>query len=173
MLVRRPEGKRRSLVAATIAGCREGILQSMDVEMRHLRALLALADELNFTRAAERFHTRHPEVELTIHFGGFLDPLGGLRDGPADVAFLYGEFEHEGIELLPLFTEPRGVALAADHPLAARNEITIEEFIAEPLVEVPVRDGIWSDFWTAASHRNGAPPRIGASVSTLDGLMEA
>ena len=123
--------------------------------------------------AFERFHARHPEVELTIHFGGSLDPLGGLRDGPADVAFLYGEFEHEGIELLPLFTEPRGVALAADHPLAARNEITIEEFIAEPLVEVPVRDGIWSDFWTAASHRNGAPPRIGASVSTLDGLMEA
>jgi DNA-binding transcriptional LysR family regulator len=232
----------------------------MDVEMRHLRALLALADELNFTRAAERLHltqqalsgqirqleervgtqlverssrpmrltragetlleharpllagaehailatraagteaarltvgypapltrrlvapaferfqTTHPEVELTIHFAGFLDPLGGLRSGPAEVAFLYGEFEHDGIELRPLFSEPRGVALAADHPLAARAEITIEELLAEPLVEVPVRDRIWSDFWTAASHRNGIPPRVGASVSTLDGLMEA
>jgi DNA-binding transcriptional LysR family regulator len=232
----------------------------MDVEMRHLRALLTLAEELNFTRAAarlhltqqalsgqirqleervgtqlverdtrrvqltragetlleharpllagaehavlatraagteasrltvgypapltrrlvapafERFQAIHPEVELTIHFAGFLDPLGGLRGGPADVAFLYGEFEHDGIELSPLFTEPRGVALAADHPLAARSEITIEEFVAEPLVEVPVRDKIWSDFWIAASHRDGVPPRIGASVSTLDGLMEA
>jgi DNA-binding transcriptional LysR family regulator len=233
----------------------------MDVEMRHLRALLALAEDLNFTRAAERLHltqqalsgqirqleqrvgtrlverdsrrveltdagrtlceharpllagaehaivatraaaaqtrrltvgyiapfTRRlvapaflegfsaarPEVEVMIHFASFLDPLGGLRGGPADVAILYGEFEHEGIELRPLFAEPRGVALTADHPLAARPALTIEEFIREPLIEVPVRDRVWSDFWTAASHRNGAPPQIGASVTTLDGLMEA
>jgi len=232
----------------------------MDIEMRHMRALLALAEELNFTRAAERLHltqqalsgqirqledrvgvrlverdsrrveltragqtlcdharsllagaehavvatraaggeavrlrvgyvapfTRRlvapafqrfyaaqPGVEVTIHFAGFLDPLGGLRDGPADVAILYGEFEHEGIELRPLFSEPRGVAMAADHPLAAHPVITIEDFIQEPLVEVPVRDQVWSDFWTAAGHRNGTPPRIGASVTTLDGLMEA
>jgi DNA-binding transcriptional LysR family regulator len=232
----------------------------MDIEMRHLRALLALAEELNFTHAAERLHltqqalsgqirqledrvgarlverdshrveltragktlcehakpllvgaehavvatraagteaarltvgyvaplTRrlvapafqqfsasHPEVEVTIHFGDFLDPLGGLRDGPADVAILYGEFEHEGIELQPLFSEPRGVALAADHPLAARPVVTMEDFIREPLVEVPVRDRIWSDFWTVASHRNGTAPQVGASVTTLDGLMEA
>lgn len=123
--------------------------------------------------AFDRFQADQPDVELTIHFAGFLDPLGGLRDGRADVAFLYGEFEHDGIELRSLFTEPRGVALAADHPLAARAEITIDEFVAEPLVEVPVRDRIWSDFWTAARHRNVMPPRIGASVSTLDGLMEA
>jgi DNA-binding transcriptional LysR family regulator len=34
-----------------------------------------------------------------------------LRDGAADVAILYGEFDHDGIALAPLFTEPRGVAL--------------------------------------------------------------
>jgi DNA-binding transcriptional LysR family regulator len=254
------EGKRRSLVATTSTRCCPGILLPMDIEMRHLRALLALAEELNFTRAAERLHltqqalsgqirqleervgtqlvhrdshsvqltraghtlleharpllagaehailatraagaelaqltvgyvapfTRrlvtpafdtfyetHPETEVTIHFAGFLDPLGGLRGGPADVAILYGEFEHDGIELRLVFSEPRGIALAADHPLATRSEITIEDLVAEPLVEVPVRDRIWSDFWTAAPYRNGVPPRIGASVTTLDSLMEA
>lgn len=123
--------------------------------------------------AFERFTAAHPEVEVTIHFAGFLDPLGGLGDGCADTAILYGEFEHEGIELQRLFSEPRGVALPADHPLAAHPVVTLEEFIREPLVAVPVRDETWSDYWTAAEWRNGVPPRIGATVTTLDGLMEA
>lgn len=232
----------------------------MDVELRHLRALLALAEELNFTRAAarlhltqqalsgqirqlearvgaqlvlrdshrvaltpagttlldhaapllasveravvatrataaeparltvgfvapltrrlvtpafDRFYDREPDAEVTIHFPGFLDPLGGIRGGSADVAILYGEFEHEGIELRYLFSEPRGLAVAADHPLAAKTEIAIREFLDEPLVDVPVEDRVWSDYWTAASQRAGRPARVGATVASLDGLMEA
>ena len=235
-------------------------LAPVDVEMRHLRALLALADELHFTRAAERLHltqqalsgqirqleervgaqlverdsrhveltragvilceharpllasaehavtaaraagddtvrltvgyiaplTRrlvapalerfaaaHPEVELTIHFASFLDPTGGLRGGPADVAIVYGEFDHDGIELRPLFREPRGVALAADHPLAGREQVAIEDFVREPLVDVPVRDRVWHEFWTAGRYRGGKPARVGATVETLDALIEA
>jgi DNA-binding transcriptional LysR family regulator len=232
----------------------------VDIEMRHLRALLAVAEELNFTRAAERldltqqalsgqirqleervgtrlvdrdsrhvaltpagkalfeqagpllaqaeyavtaaraagaggrrltigyiapltrrmvapalhrFEQARPDVELIIHFADFLDPLGGLRDGPADVAILYGEFEHTGIELRPLFREPRGVVLPAGHALARQsNPVTIEQFVAEPIVDVPVHDQVWRDFWTGARHRR-EPLHVGATVKSLDGLIEA
>lgn len=123
--------------------------------------------------ALERFSELRPDVELRVHFANFLDPLGGLRTGQADVAILYGDFEHEGIELQPLFSEPRGVALPLGHPLAAGESVTLERVLSEPLVEVPVRDQVWSDFWTAAAHRGGRPARIGATVQTLDGLIEA
>src|SRR5689334_20316487 len=228
--------------------------------MRHLRALLALSEELNFTRAAQRLHltqqalsgqirqleervgtrlvqrdsrrveltragrtlcaqarplltsaehaiaatraaggeptrltigyiaplTRrlvapavaqytnaHPQVELRIHFSNFLDPLAGLREGAADVAFLYGEFGNDAIELQYLFSEPRGVALAAHHPLAANSVVSIDEFVQEPLIEVPTPDPIWRDYWAAAEHRDRQPPEIAATVQTLDGLIEA
>jgi DNA-binding transcriptional LysR family regulator len=228
--------------------------------MRHLRALIALGDELNFTRAAERLHLtqqalsgqirqleervgtklvdrdtrrveltaagaalyrqarplladaqqaiataraasyqtprltvgyiaaltrrligstmrafqeQHPEVEVTIHFGSFLDPWGGLRDNAADVAILYGEFDRTGLELQYLFSEPRGCALSADHPLAGREQLTLEEFLGEPLVDVPMDDPVCWAYWRADRHRHGIPARVGATVRTLDGLIEA
>lgn len=123
--------------------------------------------------ALERFATAHPEVDLRIHFASFLDPLAGLRGGAADVAFLYGEFEHDGIELRLLFSEARGVALAATHPLAANPVVSIEDFLREPLIDVPTRDRVWRDFWTAAEYRGGRPAVVGATVQTLDALIEA
>jgi len=234
--------------------------RAVDIELRHLRALIAVAEELNFTRAAERLHLtqqalsgqirqleervgarlverdthhveltaggvelyercrpllagaehavaaaraagvaaprlvlgypaplvhrlaapalrlfarRHPDVEVAIHFGGLLDPSGGLRDRASDVAFVYGAFESEGLELRLLFSEPRGVAVAAGHPLARKKAVTLAEFVEEPIIDVPSMDAVNRDFWVATAHRGGRPPRIGATVQALDGLIEA
>ncbi|WP_087873879.1 LysR family transcriptional regulator [Arthrobacter globiformis] len=38
----------------------------LNVEFRHLRSLVAVAEELNFTRAAERLHTTQPSLSRSI-----------------------------------------------------------------------------------------------------------
>lgn len=232
----------------------------MDIELRHLRALIAVAEDLNFTRAAQRLHltqqalsgqirqlevrvgasllerdTRsvsltpagaalyaeagplldaaqralagvrvaagdgerlvigviapmtlrlltpvleafaadRPDVELELHFASFLDPTAGLRQREADVAFVYGRFEAGGLDLRTLFEMPRGVAVSTSGPLAGQSTITAAEFVAQPIVDVPLTDRVWRDFWIAAEHRGGRPPRVSAVVRTLDGLIEA
>lgn len=232
----------------------------MDVELRHLRALVVLAEELNFTRAAERLHVsqqalstqirqlelrvgtqlverdtrsvamtpagaelcsqarpllagadravmtartmggqqraltlgfraapvhrlvgsaldlfgeRHAEVELRVRFGDFLDPSAGLRDGDVDVAIVAGPFDDSGLELVPLFSEPRGAILAREHPLAGRSRLTLAEFLDEPLINLPNRDEVWRDYWFANDHRDGSQPRFAATATSLDGMYEA
>ena len=122
--------------------------------------------------AVERFTAAHPEIELTIHFATFLSArraarARGRRRDPLR------RLGHDGIELTRLFSEPRGVALAADHPLAHQPSVALEDFLREPLVLVPTADHRWHEFWTAGEHRRGRPPQIGATARTLDALIEA
>jgi DNA-binding transcriptional LysR family regulator len=232
----------------------------VDVELRHLRALVVLAEELNFTRAAERLHMsqqalstqirqlelrigtqlverdtrrvamtpagtelcsqarsllagaekavstarelggdrpgltigfrvapvhrlvgaaldlfaeRHPDVELSVRFGDFMEPSAGLRDGDVDVAIVAGPFDESGLELVPLFSEPLGAILARNHPLARKPSLTLAEFLSEPLINLPSRDETFRNYWTAGKHRDGSPPRFAATANSLDGMYEA
>lgn len=232
----------------------------MNIELRHLRAIVAVAEELNFTRAAERLFiaqqalsnqirqlegelgvrlfdrsTRHvalteageelyrrateillavddaartarestepktslkvgfvasvehtafahviadferarPDVDVFITFGDTTEPSGGLRTRDTDVAFVYGPFDRIGLETRLLFTEPIGIVMAADHPLATVEDLTLERALAEPTFDFTTGDRAWRDYWMAIPHRGGRPPIIVAHFKTLDSLVEA
>jgi DNA-binding transcriptional LysR family regulator len=159
-----------------LAGAEHAVAAARAVGTEPHRLVLGYPAPLTHRIAAptiELFTTRHPDVEITIHFGALLDPWGGLRDRAADVAIVYGAFDSEGLELRHLFSEPRGIALAAGHPLAEKETVTLAELVEEPIIDVPTMDDSSRDFWIAAKHRAGRPPRIGATVQTIDGLIEA
>jgi DNA-binding transcriptional LysR family regulator len=232
----------------------------MNIELRHLRAIVAVAEELNFTRAAERlfiaqqalsnqirqaenelgvrlfdrstrhvaltpageefseraaqilasvedagraaqevaqprtalkvgfvasvehsafahivaeFERRRPDVDVFITFGDTTEPTGGLRTRETDVAFVYGPFDRSGLETSLLFTEPVGIVMAADHPLAALEDLTLERALAEPTFDFTTGDRAWRDYWMAIPHRRGKPPIVVAHFKTLDALVEA
>ncbi len=100
---------------------------------------VAAVDHPEMSHALDRFSESHPEVELMINFGDQLDPTGGLRDGQADVAFVYGPFDHCGLDLTPVYSEPLGIALAESHHLASAASVTVEDVIAEPTFDFPTR----------------------------------
>jgi DNA-binding transcriptional LysR family regulator len=131
------------------------------------------ADHEPLRPALARFNERRPDVDVQVHFGEVTDPTGGLRDGHADVAVVVGAFDRTGLETTPLWTDPRGVAMAADHPLAEKDELTVAELVAEPTFDFPVEDPVFRDYWMVINHRGGRPPKIVARFRSLDGLLEA
>ncbi|GAA5181178.1 LysR family transcriptional regulator [Rugosimonospora acidiphila] len=66
-------------------------------------------------------------LPVDLVMGGPGDQLRALREGNADVALLPHPFDTRGLDVEPLVTEPRMVALPAADPLAARTSLCLAD----------------------------------------------
>jgi DNA-binding transcriptional LysR family regulator len=123
-------------------------------------------------RVLRDFATARPKVALNVRNVDFSDSSSGLLSGVADVALLWLPVPDE-LEVVPLLEEPRLAVLAADHPLAAREQLSAEELAEQPFVWIEDMDAATRDFWTLAAHRGGRPPRIGSTISGFEDLFAA
>jgi DNA-binding transcriptional LysR family regulator len=120
-----------------------------------------------------RFSTLRPTVRVELLQSDWEDPTAGLDSGACDVALLRLPIpSSDGLQMLPLFEEPRRVAMPADHPLADKPQLTIDDVLDEPVI-APRGPAAWRDWWLAAEQRAGRPPLIGAMVGTPDEYVQA
>jgi DNA-binding transcriptional LysR family regulator len=123
---------------------------------------------------AARFASLRPEWRLELRSHVWSDPTGGLLDRSADVAFLWLPAGAEDeIEVRPLRTERKYVALPAGHRLARRKAVQMADLVEEPFVALPPEAGALRDHWLALDERGAHPLRIGAEASTPDEAFEA
>jgi DNA-binding transcriptional LysR family regulator len=122
------------------------------------------------TRAARR----RPGWRADMRQAAWSNPSAGLADSDVDVALVRLPFPgQEALRVLPLFSEPRCVALAETHPLAARETIAFRELWDEPFVTAPPETGRWREYWLAADERDGHPVRVGAVTEHPDDWLTA
>jgi DNA-binding transcriptional LysR family regulator len=123
---------------------------------------------------AARFAALRPDWRLELRAHVWSDPTGGLRDRSADVAFLWVPTGAEDvIEVLPLRSERKFVALPAGHRLADHEAIPMTDLLDEPFVALPPEAGPLRDHWLALEDRGAHAVRIGAEVRTADEAFEA
>jgi DNA-binding transcriptional LysR family regulator len=135
---------------------------------------VAAVDHPAVSNVLDRFVETFPDVELRIHFGDLLDPTGGLRDRAVDVAFVYGPFDTTDLDVTPLFVEAVGIAMAATHPLASKQDVTVADLVAHSTFDFPTTDSAWRDYWNVGRYRGPADrPRYVAQYRTLEGLIAA
>jgi DNA-binding transcriptional LysR family regulator len=80
------------------------------------------------------FRDANPAVTIELLEAGQDELLGGLRDGKLTLAVTYDLELADDIEFAPLAELPPYAVFAADHPLAERDSVAMEELAREPLV---------------------------------------
>jgi DNA-binding transcriptional LysR family regulator len=108
------------------------------------------------TRLAATYRARHPGVHVHIREADFTDPTTGLRAGLVDVALTRAPFDDTGIVTHVLRSDPIGVVLRADDPLAGRASLRAEELADRRWFRLPEgTDPVWLAYWNGGRHRDG------------------
>lgn len=123
-------------------------------------------------RLVATFRERHPLVDVRIREADFTDPTAGLRAGLVDVALTRTPFETSGISTQMLQSDPIGVVLRTDDPLARQGSLHVHDLDARRWFQLPDgTDPVWSAYWTCTSP--AGEPRQGPVVRTIQECMQA
>lgn len=79
-------------------------------------------------------HKRAPKMPLVVEEHSTEALRHRLKDGALDCVLVSAPFVEPGVATLPLYEEPFVLALPADHPLARKRSLSIEELRRENLL---------------------------------------
>jgi DNA-binding transcriptional LysR family regulator len=100
------------------------------------------------TRLAAAYRERHPGVRVRVREADLADPTTGLRAGLVDVAITRVPFDDTGIATHVLRSDPMGVVLRADDPLARRESLHTRDLADRPWFRLPEgTDPVWRAYW--------------------------
>ncbi|MFZ3566338.1 LysR family transcriptional regulator [Streptomyces sp. BH097] len=119
--------------------------------------------------ALDRFRDRHPAVELRFREVFFSDPFGALRAGEVEAVAAWLPVREPDLTVgVVLREEPLRLMVAADHPLAGQESVSLEVLGDHP---VPSLAGPIPAYWTSAVLPTrtpaGRPVSQGPAVSTF------
>jgi DNA-binding transcriptional LysR family regulator len=124
------------------------------------------------TGLAATFRRRYPDVSIRFREADFTDPTTGLRTGLVDVALTRSPFADIGISIRVLRSDPVGVVLRADDPLAGRGALCLADLADRPWFQLPEgTDPVWRAYWNGATPVGERP--AGPVVRTVSECMQA
>jgi DNA-binding transcriptional LysR family regulator len=196
LLERTTRGVRLTEAGEALLRHAEAILSQQTLAERELEAIAGLrggrvrmasfptAGAALVPPAVSLFIARYPEVELSVLEAEPDDSVVMLRAGELEVAVVaerkrpggFGDL-YDGIDLLHLLDEPMCALLPADHRLAGRKRLSLEDLAEEVWIELgrspPGRRG---RVYLAPGRNSGLEPRVGFrsdDVNVVQGMVAA
>jgi DNA-binding transcriptional LysR family regulator len=123
---------------------------------------------ITVTGAVRAFSAAHPELSVQVVRTSWGDQVRGVHEGLLDVSFVRLPVDHRGLELRPLFREPRVAVLPADHRLAGKESIVIADLAPERLLQDSDAVPEWRDLPGRTGEGTGPQP----SFTTVEEKLE-
>jgi DNA-binding transcriptional LysR family regulator len=134
--------------------------------------ILADSDEEAGTGLAGAFRQHHPGINVRIREADLTDPTAGLRAGLVDAALTRTPFDRTGISIRVLRSDPVGVVLRADDPLACRDTLHLRDVDDRRWFRLPEgTDPLWRAYWSGTAPAGAL--RDGPLVRTVRECVQA
>jgi DNA-binding transcriptional LysR family regulator len=102
------------------------------------------------TPAVRLLQEQFPELCVDVVRTSWDDQVEMVHDGRVDASFVRLPVPRRGLTLIPLFCEPRVVALPASHYLAERKVVTVADLVPLDLMQDPDAVPEWRDLVAGA-----------------------
>jgi DNA-binding transcriptional LysR family regulator len=122
------------------------------------------------TPAVRVLAARHPGLTVDVFRTSWTDQTEVVLDGRVDVSYVRLPVDQQGLGIRPLLAEPRVAVLPLDHPLAAKDGISISDLAAEHLLQPPDAVPEWRDI--AVELRSGRPVKPPSVTYTVEEKLE-
>lgn len=123
---------------------------------------------------ASAFRRRHPGVTVRVVEADFADPTAGLRAGLVDVAVTRGPFDQTGISTRLIRSEPVGVVLRSDDPLAGHPGLRLADLADRRWFRFPDgTDPAWKAYWNRGTQEGPVVRNVHECVRAVlwDGIV--
>ena len=152
------------------------LLVSADALLRRVRATgdgvtrftIGFVPGITLTPAVRALRQLHPGLDVRMLRTGWHDQADVLHDARADVGIVRLPIDPAGLEVRPLYTEPRVAMVPSTHRLAGKEAVQIGDLAADHLLQDPDAVPEWRDI--AMELRSGRPRPVPAIHSIEEKL---
>jgi DNA-binding transcriptional LysR family regulator len=112
----------------------------------------------------------HPDLVVDVLQTSWTEQVEVLHDGRVDVSYVRLPIDQTGLKVVPLFSEPRLVVLPVDHPLSAKETLSIADLVDEHLLQDPAAVPEWREI--ASELRSRTSRRPVPTIRTVEEKLE-
>ena len=122
------------------------------------------------TPAVRNLRRQHPDADVqTLHLD-WNEPREALLDHRVDAVVTRLPIRTDGLHVTILYDEPRVLLVPADHRLAGKESVTLDDIAGEPIPRLP--DPVWNAYWRIDPRPDGSPAPDGPLVEAYEDKTE-